>query len=151
MKRNLKAWLAEGNLRHHEPTRQEVAQLLHLVDRDLGDAGLAGLSFDRCFATAYNAILQLSTAIIRASGYRTSGTGHHWMTFQVLAEILDPAEEARVDYFDSCRRKRNFADYDRAGSVTEAEAAEIVAEAQHFRIFVVRWLRDHQPDLSPDS
>jgi len=81
-----------------------------LVDRDLADAQISALSPDRRFVTAYNAALQLATIVLRASGYRTSGAGHHWTTFQTLLEILGESERPRADYLDSCRRKRNVAD-----------------------------------------
>src|SRR5437763_3889678 len=49
-----------------------------LVARDLADAGIAGLSADRRFATAYNAALQAAHMAIACAGYRvTAKTGHH--------------------------------------------------------------------------
>ncbi len=50
----LKDLLADGRLRSHKTSIQEVADLLRVVDRDLADAGIPRLSADRRFATAYN-------------------------------------------------------------------------------------------------
>jgi hypothetical protein len=58
---NLAELSAEGRLRPHHTSPKEVADLLRVVDRDLADAGIAQLSTDRRFATAYNAALQLAT------------------------------------------------------------------------------------------
>jgi len=74
MKKRLEDWLADGSLRRHESSPAEVSGLLDLVRRDLADAAVADLSPDRAFATAYNAVLQLATIILRVSGYRTAGT-----------------------------------------------------------------------------
>lgn len=43
-----------------------------LIARDLADAGVAGLSADRRFATAYNAALQAANMAIACAGYRVS-------------------------------------------------------------------------------
>lgn len=49
-----------------------------LIARDLADAGVAGLSADRRFATAYNAALQAANMAVACAGYRiTARTGHH--------------------------------------------------------------------------
>ena len=147
MKKSLKDWLAEGSLRTHDSSRAEVSGLLNLVRRDLADAAVADLSPDRAFAIAYNAILQLATITLRVSGYRTAGTGHHWLTIQMLLEILGAREQGRVDFFDSCRRRRNIADYDTAGTVSQAQLQEILREAHLFQDFVLLWLRTNRPDL----
>ncbi|MBI2495818.1 MAG: hypothetical protein HYY90_06820 [Candidatus Omnitrophica bacterium] len=84
----LKDLLADGRLRSHTTSIQEVADLLRVVDRDLADAGIAQLSADRRFATAYNAALQLATIALHAAGYRCAGAAHHWATFHVLPDIM---------------------------------------------------------------
>jgi hypothetical protein len=117
------------------------------VDRDIADAHVSGLSPDRRFVTAYNAALQLATIVLRASGYRTSGATHHWTTIQLLPEIMGESELARADYLDACRRKRNIADYDAAGMVSDSEAQEILDEVKGFRDDVARWLRTNYPGL----
>ncbi|MGH7430179.1 MAG: hypothetical protein ACREJ4_17740, partial [Candidatus Methylomirabilaceae bacterium] len=122
-----------------------MADLLRVVDRDLTDAGISQLSTDRRFATAYNAALQLATIALHAAGYRTSGAGHHWVTLQVLPEIMGSQIQSRADYLDGCRSKRNVTDYDRAGEISETEAEEILAEAQAFRIALLAWLRATYP------
>lgn len=149
MTKSLRDWLAEGALRPHSTSAREIADLLRVVERDLADAAVAGLSTDRRFAIAYNAILQMATIILRVKGYRTAGAAHHWVTIHVLPEILGEGQEERADYFDACRRKRNTADYDAAGRISAADAVEIVAEAERFKEFVLRWLRAERPDLLP--
>jgi hypothetical protein len=126
-----------------------VADLLRVVDRDLADASVTQLSTDRRFATAYNAALLVATIILHAAGYRTASAGHHWATFHVLPEILGPAAQARADYLDSCRAKRNVSDYDRAGEISDRELDELMLEVRAFRQDVVAWLRSHHSALLP--
>lgn len=144
---SLRRWLSEGRLKPHRASTRETTDLLRVVARDMADAGVAGLSIDRRYATAYNAALQLVTVVIRASGYRTSGLGHHWLTFQLLLDLWGASQRGRVDFFDSCRQKRNVADYDCAGRVGEAELAELLLEALALQTAVLDWLRREKPDL----
>jgi hypothetical protein len=54
-----------------------------------------------------------------------------------------------LDYFETCRRKRNVIDYDHAFVATKTEAEEIVAEAQAFFKLVENWTAAHHPKLTP--
>jgi hypothetical protein len=55
-----------------------------------------------------------------------------------------------VDYFDSCRAKRNITDYSYAGEISESEAEELVIEAEKFLTVVLDWLKSSYPELSGD-
>ena len=147
---SLKDLLADGRIRPHKTSAKEVADLLRVVDRDLADAGVAQLSTDRRFATAYNAALKLATIALHAAGYsRPAATGHHWATLHVLPEIMGPQSLARADYLDSCRSKRNVTDYDRAGEISNKELREILAEVRRFRADLLAWLGRNHPALLP--
>lgn len=143
----LRDLLNDRRIRPHRASSQEIADLFSVVDRDLRDASSKGLSADRRFATAYNAVLQLATIVLRASGYRTAGSGHHWAALHVLPELMMAIELDRVDYFDSCRRKRNAADYDAAGRISSTEAKELLEEAEAFRTEVITWIEKEHSDL----
>jgi len=116
MKMSLKDWSRKGQLRPHKASKKEIRDILTVVDRDLQDAAVQDVSPDRRFATAYNAILQLATIVIRAGGYRVAGQHHHWLTLQALLQIMPSLDPSRVDYYDACRRKRNKVDYDQLRS-----------------------------------
>jgi hypothetical protein len=143
----LKALLAEERVRPHKTSAGEVGALLRVVDRDLADAALEGLSADRRFATAYSATLGLATIALHAAGYRAIGTGHHWATLHALPEVMGSQEQTRADYLDQCRSKRNVTEYDRAGEVSDSEAAELLAEARAFRADLLAWLKKNHPRL----
>jgi uncharacterized protein (UPF0332 family) len=146
---SLRKWLSEQRLRKHQSSPEEIRDLMLVVERDFADAAIESLSADRRFATSYNAVLQLATAVLRASGYRTAGGGHHWITFQALPHVMGDSEQDRADYFDSCRRKRNIADYDAAGEIADSEVQELYDEANAFRRTVQNWLCSNHPDLVP--
>lgn len=138
-----------GFLKPHRSNRREIADLLAVVDRDLRDASLEELSLYRRFATAYNAVLQLATAVLYASGYRASRGGHHWTTINVIPDLLGEDIREVALYFDNCRIKRHGVDYDRAGAIGKREVEELIREAALFRERVLAWLEETQPDLYP--
>lgn len=140
--------LANRTVQTHRTSRLEIDGLRELVKRDLKDAGLEGLSDDRCFATAYNAVLQLSKMAIACSGYRVaSGLGHHQKTFEAgKTALATTAAESLADYFETCRRKRNKIDYDASEVVTETEASELLEKALEFQNLIEKWISDHHPE-----
>jgi hypothetical protein len=83
------------------------------VARDLKDARVVGLSTDRQFATAYNAVLQLAKMAIACAGYRVVGAGHHQTTFEAVELALGSSVATLASYFETCRRKRNILDFGR--------------------------------------
>jgi len=64
-----------------------------------------------------------------------------------LPVILGKEKEADARYVDTCRTKRNVAEYDRVGSITDAEARELIQFILEFREDVVAWLKEKHPDL----
>jgi len=140
--------LRKGRIRKHRTNAQEIVSLFEVVERDLADASVPGLSPDRRFATAYNAVLQAAKAIMYCEGYRTKGSGHHSTTFEFLSITLGTSFEALADYFDRCRVKRNIADYVGAGSVSETEAADLLEEARIFTQTARAWVETSYPDLA---
>ena len=141
---NLETFLRDGRLQQHQTSHNEIKNLMGIVNRDIADAQVPQLSADRRFITAYNAALQLSTVLLRAYGYRTKGgrSGHHWVTFGMLIEILGDDGLEYSNYFDACRIKRNISDYDSSGEISDSEAKEIIAEVLNFKKIVEAWLSD---------
>ena len=117
--------LKDQRVKAHQTSHEELHDLRAVVERDLKDAKLEQLSADRRFATAYNAVLQLTKMVIACEGYRVTGLGHHQMTFEALRLAMGKQVSAFVPYFDACRRKRNHVDYDMTNAATETEAEEL--------------------------
>ena len=143
---SLRSWLESGRLRAHKTSNSEIAELLKAADRDLADAQLHELSADRRFATAYSAALLAATVALAASGYRAAQESHHYWTIQSLAFTMK-LDAKTIDQLNTFRRKRNIADYERVGMVSEQEIRKMLALAKKLRTTVVEWLKGNHPEL----
>jgi hypothetical protein len=145
---SLRDWLKNGWLIEHQPSAQEILDLLGLTDRDLADCQTPGLSTDWRFSIAYNAALQAATAALAASGYRAAREVHHYRIIQSLALTLE-ADLSLLEQFDRFRKKRNIGGYERAGAVSDMEANEMLNLAKMLREDVEKWIRVNHPELLP--
>jgi hypothetical protein len=146
MKMSLQNWADNGWLRAHSTSRQEIGELLQIVDRDLHDARSIGLSEDWRFGIAYNAALKLCTILLYSEGFRAEKSLQHYRTIQALPLILGPQRRTDADYLDACRSKRNTAEYDRTGVVSAGEAQELLAFVAELRHEVWQWLETRHPE-----
>jgi len=132
----------------HDPTKQEIADLLAIVERDLRTANIEGQDSYWRFAMAYNGALQSATAALAASGYRADRDSHHHRVIESLALTIG-AEPDLVRIFDTFRKKRNIGTYHRVGSVSDKEAAEMLNLAGDLQKRVMQWLQSNHSDLLP--
>jgi uncharacterized protein (UPF0332 family) len=128
-----------NRLKPHKTSKKEINDLFEVIERDLQDAAVEGISNDRRFATAYNAVLQLCKIVICIKGYRVSGHGHHHTSLEAAQLILGSKTNNLISYFDVCRRKRNLLDYEKAKVITQTEADEILVKAKEFRNLIKKW------------
>jgi len=143
---SLEQWANNGWLRSHKTSAREIADLLAIVDRDLKDAE-GDISADWQFGIAYNAALKLCTILLHASGYRPEKSLAHYRTLAALPLILGERHKDDANYLDTCRTKRNTAEYDRAGVTTEEDAGELIDFVRELRSKVIDWLRKNHPTL----
>jgi hypothetical protein len=125
----------------------EIGRLLAVVERELADAGMSGLSDDGSFEHSYNASLTIATIVVRAHAERIKGMDHHRLTFVRLGELSTGRWAGIADYLQHCRVRRNTAVYDVSGSVSKTEARELFKEATRFLTEVIAWLRRDHPEL----
>jgi len=144
----LQDWLKNGWIDQHRSSREEIAGLFAVVERDLKACRTQHLVADWRFNIAYNAALQLATAALAAAGYRAERASHHFRVIQSLAITmeLDPTTIRKLDTF---RKKRNVADYERANLVSEVEAEEMRELAERLHKDVSAWIRKNHPDIAP--
>jgi hypothetical protein len=142
----LQDWVTNGWLVEHKTSRQEIADLLAVAQRDLSDCQADGLSVDWQLNIAFNAALQLATAALAAAGYRASRDAHHFRVIQSLA-LTVKADTVFVAQFDAFRKKRNIAGYERIGMTSEKEANEMVELAERLHRDVPAWLKANHPKL----
>lgn len=143
---SLENWLNDKLIVRHRPSAGEIAELLHICDRDLETAEIIAVGPDWRLSIAHNAAVQAAKAALAAAGYRARKEGQHYLVLQSLAFTIktDPATIKQLDKF---REKRNISDYERAGLVTEQEAEEMIGLAKQLRHDVEQWLRVHYPNL----
>ena len=79
----LQQWAESGWLKPHDASREEVANLLAIVERDLEEAAHA-VSPEWRLGIAYNAALKLCTVLLHASGYRAAHGLQHYRTITAL-------------------------------------------------------------------
>lgn len=143
----LQRYLENSWIQRHESSPQEIAELLAIADRDIGQSQTPGLGPEWRLSIAYNAALQLATAALAAAGYRAERQNKHQRTIECLAFTLQ-LERRDVDFLDLCRRKRHSNVYDQVGAISEQEADELVAFSKNLKTQLVAWLQDHHPGLS---
>ena len=143
---NLRDWLNNGWLVEHASSKEEVANLLAITDRDLSSCMVKGLNPDWRLNIAYNAALQAATTALAAEGYRASRDSHHYRVIQSLAFTIG-ADGDLVTKLDGFRKKRNIGDYERAGVVSDREADEMAGMASALCKSVRDWLKKEHPEL----
>jgi hypothetical protein len=147
---SLENWLRSGYLLTHQATVAEVQQLLAVVDRELGDAAVPGLSDDGRFMHAYDAAFQLCNIALRASGYAVAkGTGHHAYTINSLEHTLGGGQQGTTRFLSACSSKRNQSLYTSAGVVNQQDAQDLLDSAQQLLVDVLAWLHANHPNLVP--
>lgn len=145
---SLDNWKTNGWLREYSTSRQEIMDILGLVERDLRDAARKEISTDWRFNIAYNAGLQLATLVLFAAGYRTGrGESKHYRVIQALPLVMGNDFNVVRDYLDNCRRKRNVSEYDAAGTISKKEVSDLLDLVLNFKNQVEKWVRENHPDL----
>lgn len=143
---SLRDWLRNSWLVEHSTNRQEIEELMAVVERDLSDCQISGLSPDWRLNIAYNAALQTATAALAASGYRASRDSHHYRVIQSLQFTIG-ASSSQIAQFDQFRKKRNISGYERMGMISDQEADEMLSLAKTLKEDLVKWLHDNYPTL----
>jgi len=144
---SLEDWLNDKLIVKHRPSAGEIAELLHICDRDLEKVKIIELGPDWRLSIAHNAAVQTAKAALAAVGYRARKEGQHYLLLQSLAFTIK-TDPTIIDQLDKFRQKRNISDYERAGLVTEQEAEEMIELAKKLRDDVEKWLRAQHPQLA---
>ena len=143
---SLPDWQKNGWLTAHKSGANELRDLLGVLDRDLKDSAVDDISTDARLGMAYNAALKAGTIALAAAGYRASRDQPHYRVIQSLSLTIG-ASAAEIATLDAFRKKRNVSDYDRAGTTSEAEVAELRTLATKLRERVVAWVKTNHAEL----
>src|SRR5437588_8123958 len=106
---SLQNWLQIGHLTNHQATVAEVRNLLGVVDRELADAGVVGLSDDGRFTHAYDAALLLCKLALHSSGYvvQKRATGHHALWINALEFTLGASQKESLIHLSKSSKLRH--------------------------------------------
>lgn len=143
---SLATWADHGWLKPHRITRNDIARLLRNAATDLNDA-TADISPAWRFAIAYNAALQLATAVLHAAGYRAAREQKHYRTIVALPLALGEQVAELTAFLDRCRAKRHEATYESVDAVSGPEADELITAVRELDTVVRRWLAVHHSEL----
>jgi hypothetical protein len=147
---SLEKWAEFGWVKTEPTSKEEIAGLLQIVDRDLKDAGVSLISNDRRFEAAFNAARMAATTALRASGFRSSQRlSHHLETLDSL-EMTIGADTALIQSLREFSKKRNATSYDMACNVTGEELEQMIAVATQLQQRVFVWLQTRHPELVGD-
>lgn len=139
--------LHDERIRRHGVTRDDIVDSMTIAQARLGDAGTEGLSADGRFIFAYDAVRAAAEAVMAAEGFRpVAGVGHHETVFAFLAVAAGGRWERSARIFDQARVKRNAAQYDEWGLVTQTEADELLRAARGFIAEVAHWVSERLRD-----
>lgn len=89
----LAGWQKFGWLKGHKTNRNEIAELMAVVNRDPATSRTPGLHNDWSFNIAYDTALQLATAALAASSYQAERVNHHYRVIDSLREALNEANQ----------------------------------------------------------
>jgi hypothetical protein len=89
-------------------------------------------------------LLQLASAALAISGYQAERANHHYRVIDSLAYTLG-TDAATIKKFDTYRKKRNISDYERADTISDAEADDMIALAEKLRRDLTAWIRKNYP------
>src|SRR5437667_12741398 len=150
---SLQNWLQTGQLIKHEATVAEVRNLLGVVDRELADASVAGLSDDGRFTHSYDAALLLCKLALHVSGFEVQkrAPGHHSLWINSLEFTLGEGHKATLIHISKSSKLRHTSLYDHAGVIQKQDADDLLETARHLRADVLDWLRSQHPGLVPSG
>lgn len=146
---SLQEWRKNGWLRPHTASRDELAKLYRVVQRDIKAAGNRKMDDDWRFAAAYNAALQCAAAALKASGFEaTKGGGAHHYTIESLRLTLGDDDTFTVP-LQAFRAKRGGGIYEETDVASEQEIKELRKLASDLFERVQAYVNSAHPELSP--
>ena len=148
---SLQNLLKIGQLKEHTTDVEEVRRLLAAAERGLTDAGVKAITLETRFDAAYRAVTQIGLVMLLVHGFRTDTNrpGHHATIIQTLPLTLGITNE-RMVVLDTLRRKRNLVDYT-GEDIDDSSVSACLREGRTLLEEAHSWIRQHRPELAPDS
>jgi hypothetical protein len=106
--KNLDNLVATNQLKREPPDQAELDGLVASARKRSADAGLAEMSEEGRFLSAYGAAYSLALAALRWHGFRPE---NRYIAFQCLQHTVGLARE-KWRVLDTCHKQRNLAEYE---------------------------------------
>lgn len=131
--------------------RDELSRYLERIARKLADSRQGSISLDSRFDLAFEALLQIALAALRANGYRTtSAAGHQQLAIQALPKSLG-LDAQRVRALEEFRKKRSAGLYLAEFEPSAAEVEALVRAVERLQKDLAAWLKARRPELAPKA
>lgn len=125
----------------------EIRRFLDKIATKLKDAQNQQISLDTRFDTAYEGLLQIGLAALRANGLRPdSRGGHHLLALQTLNKSIGYPQD-RLRLLDEFRRQRVAGLYDGSFDPSQAEVEAILDAVADLKQYLQQWLQAQHPEL----
>jgi hypothetical protein len=126
----------------------EVSSQWSKALRTLRSSRGSGLDTDSAFTLAYQAALQVASAVLRAAGYRAVGRDHHHSIFAGVS-ALDAGDLSRAARAaDQMRLERHEAVYGSDVAIDEDRLAALHDLTRRLFTAAHAWLRESRPTLT---
>ncbi len=132
---NLSDLLSKGLVEKFESDHEQVKNEIEIAKNDLDSAKkmLTIQEWGWAHNAAYNAMLQAGRALMFSKGYRPKNSEHH-VSVVSFAEAVYSAKFSSdvLQAFGKARMRRSQSMYDKAGSISEKQARNLVDKAEIF-------------------
>lgn len=132
---NLSDLLKKNLVEKFQSDRVQIKNELAIAKNDLAAAKkMLGIQeWGWAHNAAYNAMLQAGRALMFAKGYRPKSQDHHLTVVCFVAAVYSSKfSEDVLNAFSKARLRRNESLYDKAGSISQIQAQDLVQKADVF-------------------
>jgi uncharacterized protein (UPF0332 family) len=140
--------LREGKLKRQPTGSQYLSHLLEAAKRNYDAAVLLkGKANEAAFKLVYDALLQISRAVLLLNGYRPDDGEQHKTALSAAGKLLGEEFDLVIARIQKFRIKRNDCLYDPRGFISQAETEAIFKTAREFWSEVRKYLYKKNPQL----
>lgn len=127
---------------------EEIRRFLSKIATKLSDAQSTSVSLDSRFDLAYEALLQINLAALRANALRPdSRGGHHVLALQTL-HISTGYPKEKPSLLDEFCRQRAMGLYDGSFDPTKAEDEAIISTVNDLKNHLEAWPKKPSPGVA---
>jgi uncharacterized protein (UPF0332 family) len=132
---NLSDLLSKGLVEKFESDKMQIGNEMNIAIQNISSAKkMLGIQeWEWAHTAAYNAMLQAGRALMFFKGYRPKGQEHHVAVVSFTQAVFSAKLPQEVlESFERGRKRRHESLYDRAGSISQTQAENLVQKAEIF-------------------